>query len=73
MSGRFSSARRHPRLSMEPLEAREVPATFAVNIHDDPFFFDTNLVSVRQPISLANANPGSDTTRFDVTGDGGTQ
>jgi hypothetical protein len=76
MSGQFLSARRAPRLSMELLEAREVPATFAVNIHDDPFFFDTNLTSLRRAIDLANANPGPDTNAagdFDVIGDGGTK
>ena len=68
MSRLFQSFRSPPsrparkaRLGIMPLEAREVPATLAANVFDDPFFFDATGLSVRQAIGRADANPGPDT------------
>src|SRR3954454_17993418 len=61
------SRRQRPRLRVEALEGRAVPATFPVTNTAD-----AGPGSLRQAILDANANPGTDTIAFHV-GSGGVQ
>jgi CSLREA domain-containing protein len=61
-AARFSSNRRRlTRLSVQPLEAREVPATIAVTTTADIIDPNDHKFSLREAITLASANPDADT------------
>jgi CSLREA domain-containing protein len=58
------SVRSPKRLAVEPLEGREVPATFTVTTVADVVNPNDGRLSLREAISRANATPGLDTVRL---------
>jgi len=58
------AARRPKRLRVEPLEDREVPATFTVTTFADVVDPADGKLSLREAISRANATPGPDTIQL---------
>ena len=64
MSARSRSPRPPKRLSVEPLEAREVPATFTVTTVADVVDPLDGRLSLREAVTRANATPGPDTIRL---------
>src|SRR5438105_15261194 len=58
------TARRPRRLSVEPLEGREVPATFTVTTFADVVDPADGKLSLREVVSRANASPGADTIQL---------
>jgi CSLREA domain-containing protein len=58
------SVRSLKRLSVEPLEGREMPATFTVTTVADVVDPNDGRLSLREAISRANTTPGADTVRL---------
>src|SRR5262245_25043922 len=57
-----------PRLALEALEDRLVPAAITVNSLGDVVDLNPAVTSLRKAITLANATPENDTILFSVTG-----